>query len=547
MPTISYRANTLSQHFPFLSMHHGRTIIVPKQDQAFALRANVLGNPADEDKDIGIPQAYYMHNVMPVSEGLRSIGFTQQIAGIPGKIDFNAMAILRDPNENRFLYSPSNGANYVFDGNVGAWASIPLRSAINPFPTNSLVVTIAYVNGHTYVCYKNTGIFEYNSTTKVFDVVTLTGVVAANLNGITSSNGFLIGWNDFNVFRSSGLDPLNLTPDITTGAGFSIPQDIKGKIVICLPVSTGFIIYTTANAIGASFTQNIRFPFNYIEIMGSGGIIPPTQIFWQYNGPYHYIWTRAGLQRVDKSNAIPSFGDITDFLSDKIFEDYDEVNDVFVQTNLGGNLLVQVSVIEKRFLVVSYGIVEFTHALIYDLIYKRWGKIKLTHVAAFEFFIPSIFNDVTWNNFGVTIWDGLGATTWNDLASQLLPAEHAKQTLAFLQKDGTVQTINFDLTQLACAGVCVLGKYQYVRERLLQLNEIEVNSIPAGSNFTLKVLPSMDGSTLLPAVTPYLAINSGKYRKYQCDVWGKNHSIVAKGSFDLSSLELTMNPGYKIG
>src|SRR5260221_14585777 len=100
-----------------------------------------------------------MHNVMPVSEGLRSIGFTLQIAGLPGHIDFNAMAIIRDPSENRFLYSPSNGANYVFDGNVGVWPPIPLRSAINPLPINSPIVTIAYVNGHTYICYKNTGVF----------------------------------------------------------------------------------------------------------------------------------------------------------------------------------------------------------------------------------------------------------------------------------------------------------------------------------------------------------------------------------------------------
>ncbi len=63
MPTISYRANTLSQHFPFLSQHHGRTIIVPKQDQAFALRANVLGNPADEDKQMKIKILEFLKHI----------------------------------------------------------------------------------------------------------------------------------------------------------------------------------------------------------------------------------------------------------------------------------------------------------------------------------------------------------------------------------------------------------------------------------------------------------------------------------------------------
>lgn len=546
MSTISYRANLLSQHFPFLSQHHGRTIIVPKQDQAFTYRANVLQNPSDEDKDIGIPQAYYMHNVMPTSEGLRSVGFTQRIAGLPGHIDFDGIALLRDINENRFLFSPAGGKNYVFDGNVGIWASIPLVSSIYPVLINSQFLTIAYINGHTYICYKKTGVFEYNSTTKLFDAVVLTGVVVTNLNGITSSNGFLIAWDDFNIYRSSGIDPLNLTPDITTGAGFSIPQDIKGRIIICLPVSTGFIIYTTANAIGATFTQNIRFPFNYIEINGSAGVIPPVQSFWQYNNTFHYSWTRAGLQKVDKTNAVAASSDVTDFLSDKIFEDYDDINDLFLTTNLTSNLLVRVSLCEKRFIVISYGISGFTHALVHDLNFKRWGKIKLNHIAAFEFFIPTIYGVVSWDQLQTLSWDQLGLTTWDDLNTQILPTEHAKETLGFLQQDGTVVTVNFDLTQINCAGVCVLGRYQYVRERLLNLNEIEVNSIPVNSNFTLKVLPSIDGSTLLPAITPFLAINSGKYRKYLCDVWGKNHSIVGKGSFDLSSLELTMNPGYKI-
>ena len=546
MSTITYRANTLSQHFPFLSIHHGRTIIVPKQDQAFAYRANVLQNPSDDDREIGIPQAYYMHNVMPSSEGLQSIGFLSRLPGIPGTVDFNEIYILRDINENRFLYSPSNGKNYVFDGNIGVWASVPLVSALAPTIPAFNIVTVAYINGHTYIFYKKTGMFEYNSTTKVFDSVPITGVNVALLNGITASNGFLIAWDDFNIYRSSGLNALDMTPDITTGAGFSIPNDIKGKILICLALPSGFIIYTTANAIGAIFTQNIRFPFNYTEVNGSAGLTPPQQISWQYNGNYHFVWTRGGLQRIDKSNSMPIYADVSDFLSERIFEDYNDVTDTFTQTNLGSNLLVRLNVIEKRFFVISYGITQFTHALVYDLFFKRWGKIKINHVAAFEFSSSTVYGDVTWNGFLSLTWDDFGETTWNDLATQVLPTEHAKETLAFLQADGTVQTVIFDQTQTADIAVCVLGRYQFVRERLLNLNEIEIDCVQELSNFTLKVLPSIDGTTYLPAVTPYLAINSGKFRKYQCDIWAKNHSLVAKGTFYLASLVLTMNPGAKM-
>jgi hypothetical protein len=539
MPTISYRANTLSQHFPFLTMNHGRTIIVPKQDQAF--KSNVISNPSDDDKDTGIPQAYYMHNVMPNSEGLQSIGFKQVIAPFdPTVVDFDEIYILRDIDENRFLFVPAGGTNYIFDGNIGIWTSIPVPAVIA-----STFVTVAYINGHTYICYEKTGIFEYNSTSKTFDVVPVIGITVSLIKGITASNGFLIAWDDFNVFRSSGLNPLDFTPDITVGAGSSIPEDIKGRIVICLPVSTGFIIYTTANAVGATFTQNIRFPFQYLEINGSAGIPPPRQVPWQYNSTYHYVWTRAGLQKVDKSSAIPVFGDVTDFLSQKIFEDYNDSTDTFTVTNLTSDLLVKIALAEKRFFVISYGITSYTHAIIYDLIYKRWGKIKINHVAAFEFFIPSVYGDITWNGLFDLSWDGLADSSWSDLGNQVLPTEHAKETLAFLQADGTIKVVNFELTQLDCSGVAILGKYQYIRERLLQINEIEVNSIPENSNFSLKILSSFDGTTLLPAVTPFLAKISGKFRKYLCDSWGKNHSIVAKGSFDLSSILLTMNLGYK--
>lgn len=546
MPVITYRANTLSQHFPFLSVHHGRTIIVPKQDQAFAYRANVLQNPTDEDKDVGIPQAFYMHNVMPSADGLQSIGFLQLIDPKPNTADFDEIYILRDINENRFLYSPSNGKNYVYDGNVGAWVSIVLAPVNNPTVPASNVVTVAYINGHTYIFYAKTGMFEYNSTTKVFDQVPITGVVSANLNGITASNGFLIAWDDFNIYRSSGLNALDMTPDITTGAGFSIPNDIRGKILICLPLPSGFVIYTTANAIGAVFTQNIRFPFQYTEINGSAGLTPPQQISWQYNGNFHILFTRGGLQKVDKSNSIPSYADVSDFLSQRQFEDYDDVNDIFTTTDLTTNLLVRLNIIEKRFFVISYGMTQFTHALVYDLFYRRWGKIKITHVAAFEYSIPSLYGDITWDGLQSITWDGLGLTTWTDLAVQILPAEHSKETLAFLQKDGTIKTVVFDLTPINNAGICVFGRYQFVRERLLGLTEIEIDCIKEGSNFEVKVLPSLDGSTLLPAVTPYLATNTGKFRRYLCDIWGKNHSIVTKGTFYHSSLELTFNPGSKM-
>ena len=39
---------------------------------------------ADIDKDIGIPQIYYAHNVMPTNYGYHSIAFSTQIPAVSG-------------------------------------------------------------------------------------------------------------------------------------------------------------------------------------------------------------------------------------------------------------------------------------------------------------------------------------------------------------------------------------------------------------------------------------------------------------------------------
>jgi hypothetical protein len=56
-------------------------VIVGGPDQNFIRQ---LYSPEDPDKDIGVPQIYYLHNVLPTSSGFASIGFEVQSAGISG-------------------------------------------------------------------------------------------------------------------------------------------------------------------------------------------------------------------------------------------------------------------------------------------------------------------------------------------------------------------------------------------------------------------------------------------------------------------------------
>jgi len=78
MPQITYRGNLSSKTFPFVAENFGRTIIVPQYDHTYVKHAL---DPQDPDKDVGIPQLYYCHNVMPHSAGVQSVGYTQLIPG----------------------------------------------------------------------------------------------------------------------------------------------------------------------------------------------------------------------------------------------------------------------------------------------------------------------------------------------------------------------------------------------------------------------------------------------------------------------------------
>jgi hypothetical protein len=536
MAQIPFRANLANDDFPLLSALHGRTVIIGRLDQDYELEVNTQ-NRLQKEKQI--PQAYYVHNVMPSGQGYQSIGYIEKIPAKVGTTDFRDAFIIRDPDENKALLSPSAGKNYIFDRNFNEWRSIsPILAAENA------LVTVAYIEGDTYIYYEKIGAFKYNRLTQLLDPVVLVGLVAANINGICSANGFLLAWDDLNnIYRSQAGDVLNFTPDPALGSGSGIPEDIRGKIVILLPIANGFIVYTTANAVGAVFQQNIRYPFIYREIEGSAGIIRGDHVSWQDNLGEHYVWTIAGLQKVNKTKAAPIFPEATDFIVSKIFEDFNTVTNTFEVTKLASQVNIHLTVVGARFIVISYGIgtTEFTHAIVHDLAYKRFGKLKINHVDCFTYFVSNLSGEITWEMLAGLSWDDLGDTTWDDFAFQVATKETPKEILAFLGKDGQVQVANFDLVHNNDTGVIILGKYQYIRERLLVMDEIHVENVDQGNNFDLILLSSMDGKNISKVSSPFLASSSGQFREYKSRERGLNHSIGAKGTFHLASLELVFH------
>lgn len=538
MAQLTYRGNLTTGYLPFLVSLQGQTVIVGKQDQNVTPRDQILAGEGAADRDRGFPQALYMHNVLPTNTGFKSVGYLQKIAGI-GVTTFQDAFILTDVNGNKFLFSPVSGQNYIWDGTTQTWTS---GSGI--ITSSSGIVTVAYNNGNTYVFFQGIGCYQYDTVTRLLVAVVFTGITAALLNGICSSNGYLLAWDTFTVYRSQPTAPLNFTSDPSLGSGSSIPNDIKGTIVCCLPINDGFIIYCTKNAVGASFQNNIQYPFVYKEVKGSGGISTPAEVTWTSNLGTHYVWSLNGLLSLTKTAATQVFPEVSDFLIARVYESYNTVTNAFIVTKLTAPLIVRLALVADRYLIISYGITSYTDALIHDLGLKRWGKVQVDHVAAFEYNAPNVYGEVTWKGLGNLTWQDLGNTSWADLRTGLKTTEATGEIIAFLKNDGTVVTLVLDDVASNENGVLILGKYQFVRDYFLVLDEVFIQNAVHGK-FNLYDLPTYDGKTFYPAVPlfPDPDITTGDLNHYYGSVEAVNHSLVLIGTFNCCDIDLVFHLG----
>ncbi len=509
MAQITYRGNLSAKVFPFVSEYFGQSIIVPGADQNFSRQ---LSSSEDLDKDKGIPQIYYGHNIMPTADGFQSIGYTTAISD--AKDGFTNRYTLRDVNGDEVFYAQnSEGNNYILPFGGSTWTQVNTISG-----TVGTLITTATVNGQSFIYFSGVGCYFYNAASGHLEPVTLTGLDTSVIIGITSAAGYMIAWSSNSIAWSSTVahtipsDPIDFVPSLITGAGGGNVEAAKGKITLCVTNYLGIIVYTTDNAVAALYSGNPRFPFNFREIVASGGLANQALVCSDVSNGNHYAYTTSGLQLISASSTQTIYPEITDFIAGKYFEDFDESTLEFVTTILTSPMKKALATVSDRYLVISYGVTSLTHALVFDVIQKRFGKLKIPHVEAFEF--KTLGPEVT---------------------------ETPRNSLGFLQTSGTIQVVDFAYASRTSSGVMLLGKYQYVRNRLLQLDSVQFENVRVGNSFKLYSIPSLNGKTLGTPILGYLAVNSGNFRKYNFRTTAVNHSLLCLGNFYATSLELTFN------
>ena len=533
MAQMPIRANLSAANFPFNSNFMGRTVIIPRYDQN---RVGVSGfSGADADGDVGIPQIFYGHNIMPTGQGFKSVAYTSRANAYRNATNFDKAITIFDGDNNKALYVPGGGYNYLLTGN-----SMPNWMLLTRLPgVAHKLITRSLVNQRSLLFVENTGCYEIDLTAKTFNTVTLVGVTATDLKGMCSASNYNIAWDDVTVYWSSPADELDFTPSLTTGAGQGTPTELKGRIITCVPISGGFIIYTTANAVYAYYSGNALYPWMYREVADCGGVSDAEHISADVISNVHYAWTSAGLCVITATKAAPQFPEVTDFLAGKYFEDYDKATDSLVSEYLTKKMVVRVNYVASRYLVLSYGKKSFTHALVYDSNLKRWGKLKLNHVDCFEWNEPNYIGTRAYSQLAGRSYASLEGISYADISTEEITASSAKENVCFLQENGAIVQLDFSPGNFNSDAVLMLGKFQLTRAREVTLQETTIENIDVvNPNFLFKVYTAFDGKNFARISTPVQTHEEGLVRTYKSVLVGMNHTLGFFGSFDMVSVLL---------
>lgn len=430
MTERTFHAELTSREFPYNFKELSSTVIF---NQGSEIQRGVPGGiqGADSEKSFGVCQAYYLDNVLPISRGYSSIGFTAAVPELDLSSEIIAGFTVRGTGAQIALFVATQTNAYVYDPNGGQWQELELSG------TSAELVSYAFVKEVTYIYY-GYKVYVYNFDSQELQEVDLIAIDESVIKGIASAGSHLIAWDDTTIYRSSVLDPLDFDPlnGLSTGAGSTKVLAIKGNIIVCLALGEDFVIYTSNNAVSARQTGQLQFPFVYKEIKGSAGIESAQHVAHDSNQGNHISWTASGFQQVNVESAEyiwPELGDgITRGLMSVIDPEF--FTPLFVRVD---SIQVKLNFVSNRWVVVSTRALPFTatstytDAYVYDTLLGRWGKLTVPHATFLEFSLPEVFSQYTYQQFGTDY------QLYSDIPESLVYAQLGDSDRASSSKAGT--------------------------------------------------------------------------------------------------------------
>lgn len=530
MSTREARALINSANFPLIYALAGRSIL-DLNDLNARMPGTFYGT--SDSMEFGVPQLLYCENILPYAKGIFSVGYGQQSGdAVPATNLFDHAIVLRDADENLTLFCPAGGANYVYSQAAGTWAQK------SPFTFTGDLVTRAYVNGRSFICYEGTKVCEYDAVAGTLNTLTLTlpvGYTMSQIRGIGGASNYLLLFTDLEVLWCSPLNILDFA-DIDHGSGGQIPNDLRGKITAILPISGGFTVFTARNAVGATYTNQAAGPFVFKEVAGSGGVPSYEQITADLNGVYQYVWSSVGLQRINLQKAEQFNPPMTDFLTGQIWEEWDTVNKKVVTTQIASSYTVKLSHVAGRYLVVSFGQErrKYDAAFIYDEGLERWGKLKIEHADVFMYPYLTSAGDYFYADLP-GFYSDLNDNTYSDLDVVRLQVVQPRHGIGFMTMGGAISIMSTTFTQADASGVALFGHFQLNREKMVT---VQACNVAGFGHMDVNVLVSLRGTDRTYTTGVYLNEATGTLWQNNLRKTGENVDVAIEGSYVLSDLIL---------
>jgi len=500
---------------------------------------------AEGKPPVQYPQILYAEDVLPVQAGYKSVSYKSVASAVsPADTAFTTIYTVSDTSQNKALIGVTYDSKiFMLTSASPSWVDVTPASW-----AGTDAVTTGNANGNYYLYLANKGCYLVNITGVALTPTTLTSITATNILGMFSAVNYLCLWDATGtVYWSSTVNPLDFTPSLITGAGSSIPYDLLGKIVTIVPLNNGFVVYTTVNIVLASFSNNTQYPWIFRNANNGSGILNKQQVSNSHDLGFHIANTFTGVLNVTPSGCTVITPELTDFLASKIYESFNFSTNTVVRQDLDSVVATRLAVVGARYVILSYGIagnpsITYSDAFVYDLVLQRWGRLNYAHSAIFELEtnmegVPAPYNQAS--EVGAT-YSAASPQTYGGSTVTLNSTPPIGHSIGMLQADGTVLVVYLNYTSITDNAVLILGKFQSSRENMVTLQGVAVETIPTtNSGFSLYDMPSVNGKDI-SAITPLIPLSTGTgVRTYGCRLVGKNHSLLFKGSFNLTTVEIT--------
>lgn len=540
MAHITISATLAAEEVPLLARRIREPVLVGKYDINYG--KHVEDNKQQKPAETTVPMLAFADNVLATYYGYKSVGAATLLAAISPTAEVIFADSISTTSLGSFIYAyvedsavAANTGHWIVSQDsegVLAWEQLLEVTAYDP----GTLITVAAINSRIFIHVANTITYEFDGS--AIASVSLGGLTTADIVGIVATSGYLVAYSSEKPFWSSLTDPLDFVPSDITGAGSSSVQELQGDIVLCRAADSGFIMYSTVNAVYALASADIRFPFIFKEVKGIGGITSSSAVSYGQSQT-HIVRSGAGLSKVSKSGVTATMNAINSFINGTILDTVDADFDI---TELyTGPIDAQILHTRRGEAVVSYGredAADFDGLVYYLDSLNRYSKLSIPHSFAVEnpFANVSVWNTLYY--FGEDLYSAYPEEhTYESLAGGLVRS-NTDTAIVLITSTGELKFID-GRYEATASSVIVLGPFQLIREQTSTLVAINI-AVADADTVTVTIKSTASDGSVRTVVPEGRQINKGI--RYDTRVTGLNHLVCITGSFDLSSVTLTFAP-----